>query len=229
MPQTPPHEPHVVQLDGVLLLELAGSPYARGWQHGTALGDRVRHLRGRLINDIVFGKGPAMGAGFLTILYGILARMHPNIPRELREEMRGLAAGARVRGGQQAHRRTMGPRVSLLPRAGLGGRGAAGRVPDRLLRGQRPGRSRARAPACGADPGAARRRPDRRSGHLGSRARCRLRRPAPGHPAVLHRRGQRAGGPQTGAPAAARGAVGIRDRGRGRPRRARSAFGRPGR
>lgn len=97
MPQTlPPHEPRPVQLDGVLLLELAGSPYARGWQHGTALGEQVRHLRSRLITDIVFGKGPAMGAGFLTILYGILARMHPNIPRELREEMRGLAAGARV-------------------------------------------------------------------------------------------------------------------------------------
>ena len=33
---------------------------------------------------------------FLTILYGILARMHPNIPRELREEMRGVADGAQV-------------------------------------------------------------------------------------------------------------------------------------
>lgn len=89
-------EPRVVQLDGIQLLELAGSPYARGWQHGTALADQVRNLRGRLINDIVFGKGPTMGAGFLTILYGILARMHPNIPRELREEMRGVAAGAQV-------------------------------------------------------------------------------------------------------------------------------------
>jgi hypothetical protein len=86
----------VVQLDGVLMLELAGSPYARGWQHGTALAERVRNLRGRLINDIVFGKGPLMGSGFLAILYGILARMHPNIPRELREEMRGVADGARV-------------------------------------------------------------------------------------------------------------------------------------
>ncbi|MGE3910530.1 MAG: C45 family autoproteolytic acyltransferase/hydrolase [Chloroflexota bacterium] len=86
----------IVQHDGVLVLELTGTPYERGQQHGTALAEQVRHLRGRLINDIVFGKGTAMGAGFLGILYGILARMHPNIPRELREEMRGVAAGARV-------------------------------------------------------------------------------------------------------------------------------------
>jgi hypothetical protein len=88
--------PPIVSRDGVLIVELAGNPYERGRQHGEALGERVRHLRDRLIKDIVFGKGPAMGAGFLTILYGVLARMHPNIPRELRDEMRGVADGARV-------------------------------------------------------------------------------------------------------------------------------------
>jgi hypothetical protein len=88
--------PSIVSRDGVLIVELAGDPYERGRQHGVALGERVRHLRDRLIKDIVFGKGPAMGAGFLTILYGVLARMHPNIPRELRDEMRGVADGARV-------------------------------------------------------------------------------------------------------------------------------------
>src|SRR5918992_1183784 len=31
-----------------------------------------------------------------TSAAGILARMHPNIPREYREEMRGVADGARV-------------------------------------------------------------------------------------------------------------------------------------
>jgi hypothetical protein len=88
--------PSVQAHDGLLVVELAGEPYARGRQHGVALGERVRHLRARLIDDIVFGKGPAMGASFLAVLYGILARMHPNIPRELREEMRGVADGARV-------------------------------------------------------------------------------------------------------------------------------------
>lgn len=88
--------PNVSQHDGVLLVELSGDAYQRGRQHGAALGDRIRHLRQRLIGDIVFGKGAAMGTGFLAILYGILARMHPNIPRELRDEMRGVADAARV-------------------------------------------------------------------------------------------------------------------------------------
>src|SRR4029079_13411036 len=35
-------------------------------------------------------------SAFMGVLYGILARMHPNVPRELREEMRGVADGARV-------------------------------------------------------------------------------------------------------------------------------------
>ena len=88
--------PTVLTHDGLLVVEIAGDPYERGRQHGVALGERIRHLRARLIGDIVFGKGPAMGAAFLTVLYGILLRMHPNIPRELRDEMRGVADGARV-------------------------------------------------------------------------------------------------------------------------------------
>jgi hypothetical protein len=86
----------VRSLDGLLLVELAGGPYERGRQHGAALAEGIRHFRHCVIDDLVFGKGPAMGTAFLTVLYGILARMHPNIPRELREEMRGVADGARV-------------------------------------------------------------------------------------------------------------------------------------
>lgn len=98
MPSVPPmpSPATVSQHDGVLVVELAGDAYQRGYQHGTVLGDRIRHLRSRLIGDIVFGKGTAMGTGFLAVLYGILARMHPNIPRELRDEMQGVASGARV-------------------------------------------------------------------------------------------------------------------------------------
>lgn len=88
--------PTLTEQDGVLILEIGGAPYERGRQHGVALGERIRHLRQRLVGELVFGKGLAMGAGFLGVLYGILARMHPNIPRELREEMRGVADGARV-------------------------------------------------------------------------------------------------------------------------------------
>jgi hypothetical protein len=82
--------------DGLLVIHLTGDPYERGRQHGTALGERIRHLRSCVIDDLVFGKGPAMGTAFLTVLYGILARMHPNIPRELRDEMRGVADGAKI-------------------------------------------------------------------------------------------------------------------------------------
>jgi hypothetical protein len=86
----------VHQHDGLLVVEIAGTPYERGRQHGAALGSQIRHLRRRLVGDIVFGKGWAMGSAFMGVLYGILARMHPNVPRELREEMRGVADGARV-------------------------------------------------------------------------------------------------------------------------------------
>lgn len=86
----------VSQRDGLLIVEIAGTPYERGRQHGAALADQIQHLRQRLVRDIVYSKGWAMGTGFLSVLYGILARMHPNVPRELREEMRGVADGARV-------------------------------------------------------------------------------------------------------------------------------------
>ena len=75
-------------------VETRRDSYERGRQHGVALGEQIRHLRQRLIDDIVFGKGRRWAPAFLAVLYGILARMHPNIPRELREEMRGVADGA---------------------------------------------------------------------------------------------------------------------------------------
>jgi hypothetical protein len=86
----------VTPRDGLLVVEIAGAPFERGRQHGVTLAERIRHLRARLLGDVIYGKGPAMGTAFLGVLYGILARMHPNIPRELREEMRGVADGARV-------------------------------------------------------------------------------------------------------------------------------------
>lgn len=88
--------PSISHHDGLVVVEIAGEPYERGRQHGEALRDQVRHLRGRLIGDIVFGKGRAMGTAFLSVLYGVLTRMHPNVPRELRSEMRGVADGAGI-------------------------------------------------------------------------------------------------------------------------------------
>jgi len=82
--------------DGFLLVELEGGPYERGRQHGTLLRPQVRLFRDRLYGDLVFKRGKSLGAVFTGVLYGIAARMHPYIPRELREEMRGVADGAGV-------------------------------------------------------------------------------------------------------------------------------------
>ncbi|MCC6177892.1 MAG: hypothetical protein IT305_21540 [Chloroflexi bacterium] len=91
------HRPAPVHsYDGFLMVELSGGPYERGQQHGLALAERIREMRDRLYGDIIFAKGRALGAMFAGVLYGILARMHPFIPRELREEMRGVADGAKV-------------------------------------------------------------------------------------------------------------------------------------
>jgi hypothetical protein len=86
----------VERFDGFRVVEIGGGPYERGRQHGVALRDEIRLLRERLFRDIVFRRGRPMGAAFGGVLYGILARMHPHIPRELRAELRGVADGAGV-------------------------------------------------------------------------------------------------------------------------------------
>src|SRR5215212_3249427 len=82
--------------DGFRVVEIAGEPYARGRQHGVALRSEIRELRERLYRDIIFRRGRAMGAGFSGVLYAVLSRMYPFVPRELRAEMRGVADGAGV-------------------------------------------------------------------------------------------------------------------------------------
>jgi hypothetical protein len=86
----------VEQFDGFRVVEIAGAPYARGRQHGAALRPEIRELRERLFRDIIFRRGRAMGTAFSGVLYGILTRMHPFVPRELRAEMRGVADGAGI-------------------------------------------------------------------------------------------------------------------------------------
>ncbi len=86
----------IEQFDGFRVVEIAGAPYARGRQHGVALRPEIRELRDRLYRDIIFRRGRAMGAGFSGVLYAVLSRMHPFIPRELRTEMRGVADGAGI-------------------------------------------------------------------------------------------------------------------------------------
>ncbi len=87
---------HVEPYDGFLLIELAGEPYERGHQHGLALRTQIQMFRDRLYRDILFKRGRAVGVTLAALLFGIVSRMHPHVPRELREEMRGLADGAGV-------------------------------------------------------------------------------------------------------------------------------------
>ncbi|MFN8523435.1 MAG: C45 family peptidase [Chloroflexota bacterium] len=82
---------------GFRLIQVEGPPYARGLQHGRQLAPEIKLLRQRLFTDIIYRQGRLMGTGFSAVLGGLLARMHPHIPRELREEMRGVADGAGVR------------------------------------------------------------------------------------------------------------------------------------
>jgi hypothetical protein len=82
--------------DGFKVIELVGEPYERGRQHGTALRSEVRFFRDSLYRDLLFKRGRTMGAAFTAVVYGLAARMHPHISRELREEMRGVADGAGV-------------------------------------------------------------------------------------------------------------------------------------
>ena len=86
----------IERFDGFRVVEIAGEPYARGRQHGVALHPEIRELRERLYRDIIFRRGRAMGAGFSGVLYAVLSRMHPFVPRELRAEMRGVADGAGI-------------------------------------------------------------------------------------------------------------------------------------
>jgi isopenicillin-N N-acyltransferase like protein len=90
------HAARVQESGGLLVVELSGEPYERGRQHGEALRSQVQFFRDRLYGDIIFKRGRAFGAAFTAVIYGLLTRMHPHIPRELREEMRGVADGARV-------------------------------------------------------------------------------------------------------------------------------------
>jgi hypothetical protein len=87
----------VSQRGSFIVLEVAGDAYTRGLQHGMAVADRIRVLRNRLFDQIIYRRGRVVGAGFASVLYSILAKMHPHIPREIREEMRGIADGAGVK------------------------------------------------------------------------------------------------------------------------------------
>lgn len=81
-------------LQDIRIVHLAGSPRERGRRHGELLATEIRHLRRALIQylarlTLYIGALPLLG--FLALLAG---RFWPYIPASLREELRGVAAGA---------------------------------------------------------------------------------------------------------------------------------------
>lgn len=88
--------PAIEHHPGFTLIRIGGDPYRRGLQHGRLLGDGVRRLRDIFYRDVVDLHGRPLGLALRGIMAPILLAMYRHIPRELRLEMRGVAAGAGV-------------------------------------------------------------------------------------------------------------------------------------
>jgi hypothetical protein len=86
----------VDQRDGFRIVRLRGSAYERGYQHGTVLQESVRYIRDAFYRDLLFARSRVLGLSLSGIFLTLAARMERFIPRELRDEMRGVADGAGV-------------------------------------------------------------------------------------------------------------------------------------
>ncbi|MFQ6096847.1 MAG: C45 family autoproteolytic acyltransferase/hydrolase [Armatimonadota bacterium] len=84
-------EPYVENLDGQLVLHVEGSPRAMGRQHGTLLRPRVR----RVIRELIHEDLGAYPESLERLLKGA-AVMERYLPRDYRDELRGLAEAAGV-------------------------------------------------------------------------------------------------------------------------------------
>jgi hypothetical protein len=93
MNRLPPLERH----PGFDLIRVSGGPYALGFQHGRLVRDGVRRLREIFYRDVVYARGRAYGLALQAVMAPMLLLMQRYIPRALRLEMRGVAAGAGVR------------------------------------------------------------------------------------------------------------------------------------
>jgi hypothetical protein len=86
----------VDQHDGFRMVRLRGGAYERGFQHGVALKDSVRYFRDAFYRDLLFARSRILGFSLSGIFLTLATRMERFIPRELREEMRGVADGSGV-------------------------------------------------------------------------------------------------------------------------------------
>jgi hypothetical protein len=88
--------PSVEQFPGLKLIRVAGTPFQRGLQHGQLLRHEIGSLRSTFYRKLIFGRGRLSGLATQAAIAPILLALHRHIPRELRQEMRGVAAGAGV-------------------------------------------------------------------------------------------------------------------------------------
>jgi hypothetical protein len=84
------------QRDGFRVVRLRGSGYERGYQHGTVLRDSVRYFRDAFYRDLLYARSRVLGLSLSGIFLTLATRMERFIPREQRDEMRGVADGAGI-------------------------------------------------------------------------------------------------------------------------------------
>jgi hypothetical protein len=80
--------------DGFLLVRLEGEPYELGYQHGRALRGEIRSLWDACERLILNARGAWFGWGLRQALVGTARVMERFISPDLREELRGVAAGS---------------------------------------------------------------------------------------------------------------------------------------
>ena len=84
------------QTTGFQRIQIHGGPFERGLQHGRQLREGVHQLRDVFYREVVDFHGKPLGALLRSVMVPFLLAMHRHIPRPLRQEMRGIAAGANI-------------------------------------------------------------------------------------------------------------------------------------
>ncbi len=84
------------QVDGHLVLHLAGTPAEMGRQHGVLLRPHVRAVVDRLLYGVGFAKTMTTGQPFLRDIQDAWRRLQPHIPPDHIAELDALADGAQI-------------------------------------------------------------------------------------------------------------------------------------
>jgi len=85
----------ILEKEGLRILRLEGSPYEMGYQHGKALSKEIRWLHSNLKHLFAHYEG-ILGKFAFPIFRFASKILEKNIPKEFREEMRGISEGAEV-------------------------------------------------------------------------------------------------------------------------------------